>query len=118
MERIANYQWPSTRHAAPRGAAGVHNVDALTTVSAQVISLTNVVKAMTTASATINQVAEVFVFIVERGIYMIIVLKIQLQSIIWATSIDKIKTIHIQTFITLNGDNTQTFHGIIRTRLL
>ena len=57
---IANYQWPSTRHVAPRGVAGVHNVDALITVSAQVISLTNMVKVMTTTSATVNQVAEVF----------------------------------------------------------
>ena len=42
-----------------RGAAGVHNVDALTTLSAQVTSLTNMVKATATVPATFNQVAEV-----------------------------------------------------------
>ena len=42
-----------------RGAVGVHNVDALTTLSAQVTSLTNMVKTMTTAPATVNQVARV-----------------------------------------------------------
>ena len=61
LERIANnnYQWPSTREAVARGTTGVHNVDALTTLSAQVTSLTKMVKAMTTASATVNQVAEI-----------------------------------------------------------
>ena len=56
LERIANnnYQWPSTRQAATRETTGVHNVDALTALSAQVASLTKMVKAMTTALATIN----------------------------------------------------------------
>ena len=36
----------------------------------------------------------------------------------WATSIDRIRTIHIQTLTTLDGDSTRTFHGVIRTRLL
>ncbi|KAH9762816.1 hypothetical protein KPL70_000947 [Citrus sinensis] len=60
LERIANnnYQWPSTRQAAARGTAGVHNVDALTTLAAQVTSLTMMVKAMTTAPATINQISD------------------------------------------------------------
>ncbi|KAH9723366.1 hypothetical protein KPL70_007095 [Citrus sinensis] len=54
LERIANnnYQWPSTKQA----AAGVHNVNALTALSAQVTSLTKMVKAMTTAPATVNQI--------------------------------------------------------------
>ena len=41
LERIAynNYQWPSTRQVAARGTAGVHNVDALTTLSAQVTEI-------------------------------------------------------------------------------
>ncbi|XP_024033610.1 uncharacterized protein LOC112095733 [Citrus clementina] len=60
LERIANnnYQWPSTRQAATRGTAGVHNVDALTALSAQVTSLTKMVKAMTTAPATVNQISD------------------------------------------------------------
>ncbi|XP_024043141.1 uncharacterized protein LOC112099867 [Citrus clementina] len=54
-----NYQWPSTRQAAARGTEGVHNVDALTALLAQVTSLTNMVKAMTTAPATVNQISDV-----------------------------------------------------------
>ncbi|KAH9667508.1 hypothetical protein KPL70_021064 [Citrus sinensis] len=51
--------WPSTRQAAARGTTGVHNVDVLTALSAQVTSLINMVKAITTAPATVNQVAEI-----------------------------------------------------------
>ncbi|KAH9780391.1 hypothetical protein KPL71_008059 [Citrus sinensis] len=60
LERIANnnYQWPSARQPATRGSAGVHNIDAITALSAQVTSLTNMVKAMTSAPATVKQVAE------------------------------------------------------------
>ncbi|KAH9801229.1 hypothetical protein KPL71_000949 [Citrus sinensis] len=78
LERIANnnYQWPSTRQAAARGTTGVHNVDSLTTLAAQ------------------------------------------LRLTIWAASIDRTRTIHIQTLTTLDGDSTQTFHRVIRTRLL
>ena len=49
LERIANnnYQWPSTRQPVARGTTGVHNIDAITALSAQVTSLTNMVKAMT-----------------------------------------------------------------------
>ena len=38
LERIANnnYQWPSTRQPATRGAIGVHNIDAITVLSTQV----------------------------------------------------------------------------------
>ena len=56
LERIANnnYQWPSFRQPAARGSAGVHSIDAITTLSAQVTSLTNMVKAMTAALATIK----------------------------------------------------------------
>ena len=56
LEKIANnnYQWPSTRQAVTRGTASVYNIDALTVLSAQVTSLTNIVKAMTTTSATVN----------------------------------------------------------------
>ena len=54
-----NYQWPSTRKAAARGTEGVHNVDALTALLAQVTSLTKMVKAMTTAPATVNQIYDV-----------------------------------------------------------
>ena len=61
LERIANnnYQWPSTRQAAVREPIRVHNVDPLTALLAQVTSLTNMVKTMTTAPATVNQVARV-----------------------------------------------------------
>ncbi|KAH9769288.1 hypothetical protein KPL71_011944 [Citrus sinensis] len=57
LERIANnnYQWPSTRQPAARGSAGVHNIDAITSLSAQVTSLTNMIKAMISAPATVNQ---------------------------------------------------------------
>ena len=42
LERITNnnYQWPSARQPAVRGSAGVHNIDAITALSAQVTSLT------------------------------------------------------------------------------
>ena len=61
LERIANnnYQWSSTRQAVVRRTAGVHNVDALTVLSTQVTSLTNMVKGMTTAPATVNQISYV-----------------------------------------------------------
>ena len=57
-------------------------------------------------------------FIVEKGTYSTIVLGIQFQSIMWVTLINRTRTIHIQTLTTLDGDNTRTFHGVIRTRLL
>ena len=63
LERTANnnYQWPSTRQTAARGAAGEHNIDAITALSAlsaQVTSLTNMVKAMTSATTVVKQVPE------------------------------------------------------------
>ncbi|KAH9681200.1 hypothetical protein KPL71_026880 [Citrus sinensis] len=60
LERIANnnYQWPSARQPAARGSAWVHSIDAITALSAQVTSLTNMVKAMTAAPATVKQVTE------------------------------------------------------------
>ena len=60
LEIIANnnYQWPLTRQPAAKEAAGIHNIDAITALSAQVTSLTNMVKAMTYAPATVKQVAE------------------------------------------------------------
>lgn len=61
LEKIANnnYQWSSTRQATARGVAEVHNVVALTALLVEVTSLTNMVKAMTTAPATVSQVVEV-----------------------------------------------------------
>ncbi|KAH9716698.1 hypothetical protein KPL71_021550 [Citrus sinensis] len=53
-----NYQWPSARQPAARGSAGVHNIDAITALSAQVTSLTNMVKALTSAPTTVKQVVE------------------------------------------------------------
>ena len=60
LERIANknYQWPSTKQTATRGTSEVHNIDAITILSAQVTSLTNMVKAMTTAFTAVKQVSE------------------------------------------------------------
>ena len=60
LERIANnnYQWPSARQPAARGTARVHSIDAITALSAQVTSLTNMVKAMTAALAIVKQVTE------------------------------------------------------------
>ena len=57
LERIANnnYQWPSTRQV----TTGVHNVDSLIALSAQVTSLTKMVKAMTAASKIVNQISNV-----------------------------------------------------------
>ncbi|KAH9671423.1 hypothetical protein KPL70_017372 [Citrus sinensis] len=60
LDRIANnnYQWPSARQPVARGSAGVYSIDAITDLSAQVTSLTNMVKAMTAALATVKQVTE------------------------------------------------------------
>ena len=60
LERIANnnYQCPSARQPAARGSAGVHSINAITALSAQVTLLTNMVKAMTVALATVKQVTE------------------------------------------------------------
>lgn len=52
------YQWPSTRQATIRGTTRVHNIDALTALSTQVTSLTNMVNAMSIAPVTINKVVE------------------------------------------------------------
>ncbi|KAH9770111.1 hypothetical protein KPL71_012262 [Citrus sinensis] len=60
LERIANnnYQWPSARQPTAKGSARVHNINAIIALSAQVTSLTNMVKAMTSALATVKEVAE------------------------------------------------------------
>ncbi|KAH9671394.1 hypothetical protein KPL70_017357 [Citrus sinensis] len=60
LERIANnnYQWPSARQPVARRSAGVHSIYAITALSAQVTSLTNMVKTMTAAPATVKQVTE------------------------------------------------------------
>ena len=61
LERITNnnYHWLSTGQVTARGTTWVHNIDTLTILLAQVTSLTNMVKVMTTAPANVNQVAEV-----------------------------------------------------------
>ena len=48
----------STRMPAARGAAWVHNINAITALSAQVTSLTNMIKAITTTPTTVKQVTE------------------------------------------------------------
>ena len=60
LEKIANnnYQWPSIRQTIVRGAAGVYNIDAIMALSAQVTSLSNMVKTMTSAPSAVKQVAE------------------------------------------------------------
>ena len=60
LERIANnnYQWPSTKQPVARVAVGVHNIDAIIALSAQVTSLTNMVKTMKSIPAAVKQVAE------------------------------------------------------------
>ena len=103
---------------ATRGAARVHNVDAQTTLSAQVTSLINIVKAMITAPAIVNQIVEVCYICCGEDICLIIVLGIQPQSTIWATSTDKTRTILTQTLTTLDGNITQTFHRVIRINML
>lgn len=61
LERIPNnnHQWPSSRQAVISRAARVYNVDAFIALSALITSLTNMVKAITNAPATVQQVAEV-----------------------------------------------------------
>ena len=93
-------------------------MDAFTALSAQVTSLTNMVKVMTTTLATVNQIAEFSVCIMERSIYLMISQGIQLQSIMWATSIDRTRTIYIPISTTLDGGNIQTFHRGTRTSML
>ena len=57
-------------------------------------------------------------FITEKGIYLMIVLEILPRSIMWAISTDITRIIHIQTLTTLDRDNTQTFHGIVKINML
>ena len=81
LERIANnnYQWPSTKQQVARGVVGVHYIDAITVLSAQVTSLTNMVKAMTSAPAVVKQVAELSCVYCGKEHTLIIVLEIQHQ---------------------------------------
>ena len=67
LERMAtnNYQWPTERLNA-RKAAGLHEVDAITALSAQVSSLTNMIKTMN-MSAGVNSVQAVGVTCVYCG---------------------------------------------------
>ncbi|XP_024020121.1 uncharacterized protein LOC112091245 [Morus notabilis] len=48
LERMANnnYQWPAERAAAARRVAGIHEVDAVTALTAQVSSLASILKSM------------------------------------------------------------------------
>ena len=69
LEKITNnnYHWPSTRQATTRGIIGVYNVDVLIALSAQVTSLTNMVKVMTTVPTIVNQITEVFCVYCREG---------------------------------------------------
>ena len=108
LKRIANnnYQWPSTRQTTARGAAGVHNVDAITTLSAQVTSLTNMVKAITTAPAAIKLVAELScVYCGEE--YVFDNFSGNLASINDVGHFNqRPRTIHLPILTTLDGDST------------
>ena len=68
LERIANnnYQWPSTRQVIVKGIVRIHNVDALTALSAQVTPLTNMVKALLQQLSI--KLLRYIVFLVEKGI--------------------------------------------------
>ena len=59
IERIVsnNYQWPTNQIASERRVAGVHEVDALTSLSAQVSSISSMLKHFT-ANNTNNFVAQ------------------------------------------------------------
>ena len=90
------------------GAAGVHNMDAFIALSAQVTSLTNMVKAMTNAPATVQQVADVScVYCRERHLFD----NCPRLIIMWVIMINKIRAIITQTTIITDEGNTQISHG-------
>ena len=60
-------------------SSGLHNIDAIIALSAQVTSLTNMVKAMTSAPATVKQVAELSCVYCGEEHDFITVLEIQPQ---------------------------------------
>ena len=76
-------------------------MDALTTLSAQVTSLTNMVKATATAPATVNQIAEASCVYYGEG-HLYDNCPRNSASVMWAILINKIKAIHFQTPITLD----------------
>ena len=57
-------------------------------------------------------------FIIENGFYLTIVLDIQPQLIMWATSTNRTRTIRTQTLTNLDGDNIQTSHKAIGINML
>ena len=57
-------------------------------------------------------------FTVKNDTYLTIVLEIQPQLTMWATSADRTRTIHIQTLTTLDGDNIKTSHGATRINMM
>ena len=105
LERIVNnnYQW-----------AGVHNVDVLAVLSAQVTLLTNIVKAIITTSTTLTKLLRYLVFITKKDIYSTIVLEILLQSTKGAFTTNRTTTILIQTLKIVDRDITKTSHRAIR----
>ena len=68
LERMSNnnYQWPTERVATGRRVAGVHEVDAVTALTAQVSSLSNILKSMNMAAGA-NSVQAVEVVCVYCG---------------------------------------------------
>ncbi|PON50459.1 hypothetical protein PanWU01x14_223240 [Parasponia andersonii] len=70
LERMANnnYQWPTERVAAGRLVAGIHDVDAVTALTAQVSSLSNILKSMNMAAgATVDQSAAISCVYCDEG---------------------------------------------------
>ncbi|KAJ4706582.1 DNA-directed DNA polymerase [Melia azedarach] len=62
LERISNnnYQWPTTRASTGRKVAGIHEVDALTSLAAQVSSMSSMIKTISMGMGSqIGQLAEV-----------------------------------------------------------
>ena len=61
LERMAtnNSQWPTDRLSEGRRVAGIHDLDAVTTLTAQVSSLSNILKSMNVAAGVQQQVAAI-----------------------------------------------------------
>ena len=56
IESIAanSYQWPTTRVNSAKKVAGVHELNKVSALSAQISSLTNMLKAVTTSSSIVS----------------------------------------------------------------
>ena len=75
-------------------------------MSIQVTLLTNMVKTMTTAPVTVNQVVEASCVYCGNEHLLTTVPEIQPRSTMWVNSTDRTRTVYIQTFTTMDEDNT------------